>query len=232
MLPPILQTQAPAGPKRPEAAGPAAGPFGPSAGPKLITGGSAAAGAGTEAGPSAGPVAPKSLVKFRHQQGFGAEGGQASSRLSQALMRKKEAREVKPVYHPQCKITATFTRLTTQGSFRVSSRVIWDGCALSPSIPETSGSPLVLATVLSKFGTLRAESSSFRSPVTSPPFVLWLSRIATRIYSPQVKTRWSSVGISRRTRSSGNTTAITLASIRWMFTPLWMSWRREVVMRV
>ena len=45
---------------------------------------------------------PRSLVKFRHQQGFAAEGGQASSRLSQALMRKKEAREIKPIFHPQC----------------------------------------------------------------------------------------------------------------------------------
>lgn len=50
-----------------------------------------------------GPAAePRSLVKYRHQQGFAAEGGQASSRLSQALMRKKEAREIKPDYHAQC----------------------------------------------------------------------------------------------------------------------------------
>lgn len=41
-------------------------------------------------------------MKFRHQEGFAAEGGQATSRLSQALMRKKEAREVKPEYHPEC----------------------------------------------------------------------------------------------------------------------------------
>jgi len=46
---------------------------------------------------------PRSLVKYRHQEGFAAEGGQASSRLSQALMKKKEAREIKPDYHAQCK---------------------------------------------------------------------------------------------------------------------------------
>lgn len=51
---------------------------------------------------SAPAAEPRSLVKFRHQQGFAAEGGQSGSKLSQALMRKKEAREVKPVYHPQC----------------------------------------------------------------------------------------------------------------------------------
>lgn len=54
----------------------------------------------TKAGTAA--TEPRSLVKFRHQQGFAAQGGQAGSKLSQALMRKKEAREVKPVYHPQC----------------------------------------------------------------------------------------------------------------------------------
>lgn len=54
-------------------------------------------------GAAPGPAAePRSLVKYRHQQGFAAEGGQASSRLSQALMRKKEAREIKPDYHAQC----------------------------------------------------------------------------------------------------------------------------------
>lgn len=53
---------------------------------------------------SAPAAEPRSLVKFRHQQGFAAEGGQSGSKLSQALMRKKEAREVKPVYHPQCEL--------------------------------------------------------------------------------------------------------------------------------
>jgi pleiotropic regulator 1 len=42
-------------------------------------------------------------VQYRHQQGFAASGGQASSKLSQALMRKKEAREVKPQYHAPCR---------------------------------------------------------------------------------------------------------------------------------
>jgi hypothetical protein len=50
----------------------------------------------------AGPAEPRSLVKYRHQEGFAAEGGQAASRLSQALMKKKEAREIKPDYHAQC----------------------------------------------------------------------------------------------------------------------------------
>jgi pleiotropic regulator 1 len=55
---------------------------------------------------SSAPAAePRSLVKFRHQQGFAAEGGASGSKLSQALMRKKEAREVKPVYHPQWKLS-------------------------------------------------------------------------------------------------------------------------------
>ncbi|RSH93295.1 pre-mRNA-splicing factor prp46 [Saitozyma podzolica] len=97
-LPPVLQSQSagPAGPKKP-AAGPIVG-AGP--GVKLI-------GGPEESAPSSNPPAsePRSLVKFRHQQGFAAEGGQAGSRLSQALMRKKEAREVKPVYHPQWKLS-------------------------------------------------------------------------------------------------------------------------------
>lgn len=54
---------------------------------------------------------PRSLVKYRHQQGFAAEGGQASSRLSQALMKKKEAREIKPDYHAQCKLPILLGRL-------------------------------------------------------------------------------------------------------------------------
>jgi hypothetical protein len=44
----------------------------------------------------------QSLVSFRHQQGYAARGGEASSRLSQALMKKKEQREAKPVYHAPC----------------------------------------------------------------------------------------------------------------------------------
>jgi hypothetical protein len=48
------------------------------------------------------PEENKALVSFRHQQGYGAEGGAASSRLSQALMRKKEEREEKPDYHAPC----------------------------------------------------------------------------------------------------------------------------------
>ncbi|WOO81407.1 Pre-mRNA-splicing factor PRP46 [Vanrija pseudolonga] len=105
VLPPVLQAAgAGAGPKRPAAAGAAAaGPAaGPSAGPKLITGGDSLRDPGAD---TAAPSAPRALVKFRHQEGFAAEGGAASSRLSQALMRKKEAREVKPVYHPQWKLS-------------------------------------------------------------------------------------------------------------------------------
>ncbi|KAK1923597.1 nuclear mRNA splicing, via spliceosome-related protein [Papiliotrema laurentii] len=98
-LPPVLASQqaGPAGPKRPNQPAPVAGAAN---GIKLI--------GGPEAAPtSSSSVAaePRALVKFRHQQGFAAEGGQASSRLSQALMRKKEAREIKPVYHPQWKLS-------------------------------------------------------------------------------------------------------------------------------
>lgn len=99
-LPPALAGAGPAGPKKPAAAGPVAPTAG--AGVKLLTGPEAAP---STAPGSEGPSAPRSLVKFRHQEGFGADGGQASSRLSQALMRKKEAREVKPVYHPQWKLS-------------------------------------------------------------------------------------------------------------------------------
>lgn len=50
------------------------------------------------------PDNTQALVSFRHQQGFAAQGGQASSRLSQALMKKKEQREAKPVYHSPWKL--------------------------------------------------------------------------------------------------------------------------------
>ncbi|KIR33268.1 pre-mRNA-splicing factor PRP46 [Cryptococcus deuterogattii MMRL2647] len=102
-LPPILQSQqaGPAGPKRPKQPSiTVSGAAGPNV--KLI------GGPETETASSSTPEAvaePRSLVKFRHQQGFAAEGGQATSRLSQALMRKKEAREVKPEYHPEWKLT-------------------------------------------------------------------------------------------------------------------------------
>ncbi|KAK8849658.1 pre-mRNA-splicing factor PRP46 [Kwoniella newhampshirensis] len=103
-LPPILQAQqaGPAGPKRPgQTPGPAAsGPAVP--GQKLIGGPDAEPTSSSAPGPAA---EPRALVKFRHQQGFAAEGGQTGSKLSQALMRKKEAREVKPEYHPQWKLT-------------------------------------------------------------------------------------------------------------------------------
>ncbi|WWD04577.1 pre-mRNA-splicing factor PRP46 [Kwoniella europaea PYCC6329] len=103
-LPPILASQqGPTGPKRPAAAnGNGSSAPGPQAGQKLIGGPEAATSSSNTSDPAA---EPRSLVKFRHQQGFAAEGGQASSRLSQALMRKKEAREVKPEYHPQWKLT-------------------------------------------------------------------------------------------------------------------------------
>ncbi len=42
-------------------------------------------------------------MAFRQQQGFDAAGGQAQSRLSQALMRKKMEREEKPLYHAPCR---------------------------------------------------------------------------------------------------------------------------------
>ncbi|KAL7425127.1 pre-mRNA-splicing factor prp46 [Cryptotrichosporon argae] len=99
-LPPALQAQAgPAGPKRAAAASsvPANG------GVKLITGLEDAG--STSSSTFSAASEPRALVKFRHQQGFAAEGGQATSKLSQALMRKKEAREVKPVYHPQWKLS-------------------------------------------------------------------------------------------------------------------------------
>ncbi|ADV23409.1 pre-mRNA-splicing factor PRP46 [Cryptococcus gattii Ru294] len=102
-LPPILQSQqaGPAGPKPPKQPSiTVSGTAGPNV--KLIGGLEA------EKASSSTPEAaaePRSLVKFRHQQGFAAEGGQATSRLSQALMRKKEAREVKPEYHPEWKLT-------------------------------------------------------------------------------------------------------------------------------
>ncbi|ODN72948.1 pre-mRNA-splicing factor PRP46, variant [Cryptococcus amylolentus CBS 6039] len=101
-LPPILQSQTagPAGPKRPSQAAIAA-PGAAAAGVKLIGGPEA------RSTSSSGPQAPEpqALVKFRHQQGYAAQGGQAGSRLSQALMRKKEAREIKPEYHPQWKLS-------------------------------------------------------------------------------------------------------------------------------
>jgi pleiotropic regulator 1 len=113
-LPPVLAAQqaGPTGPKRPTQAG--TGTAGP--GVKLI---------GGIEGPTSLVISsslplhlaeesmldrstsdpasePRSLVKFRHQQGFAAEGGHTGSKLSQALMRKKEAREIKPKYHAQC----------------------------------------------------------------------------------------------------------------------------------
>jgi pleiotropic regulator 1 len=54
-------------------------------------------------------------VKYRHQQGFAAEGGQAASKLSQALMRKKEAREIKPDYHAQCRSFNKLVRICSDG---------------------------------------------------------------------------------------------------------------------
>ncbi|ORX37733.1 WD40-repeat-containing domain protein [Kockovaella imperatae] len=102
-LPPVLAAQqaGPAGPKRP--AQPAANGGGAGPGVKLIGGPETAS--SSTSGSAAAAAEPRLLVKFRHQQGFAAEGGHSGSRLSQALMRKKEAREVKPVYHPQWKLT-------------------------------------------------------------------------------------------------------------------------------
>ncbi|KAK4688549.1 pleiotropic regulator 1, partial [Tremellales sp. Uapishka_1] len=88
-LPPVLQSQTagPAGPKRPSVVGSAG------AGVKLI------------GGPEAASRHVHISLPYRHQQGFAAQGGQAASKLSQALMRKKEAREIKPAYHPQWKLS-------------------------------------------------------------------------------------------------------------------------------
>jgi len=77
------------------------------AGRLLLEGGSAAGGATTngraaEAGPS------QELVSYRHSQGLNAEGGANQSRLSKELMRRKEAREVVPEYHPQCTSTSIY----------------------------------------------------------------------------------------------------------------------------
>jgi hypothetical protein len=111
VLPPILQSKQAGGvgPKRPQAAG-AAGPSRGAAGAitngvqgmKLIEGpgGSAVNGAAGSA-PTSVPV-NKELVAFRQQQGFDAQGGQAASRLSQALMKKKQERDEKPQYHAPC----------------------------------------------------------------------------------------------------------------------------------
>jgi hypothetical protein len=49
-----------------------------------------------------GSSSSQALTSFRHQQGYAAQGGEASSRLSQALMKKKEQREAKPAYHAPC----------------------------------------------------------------------------------------------------------------------------------
>ncbi|EIW71516.1 hypothetical protein TREMEDRAFT_27014 [Tremella mesenterica DSM 1558] len=101
-LPPVLQSQqaGPTGPKRPQsglAPSPGVGP-----GVKLIGGPTSSS---TSTNGHSAVAEPRSLVKYRHQQGFSAEGGQAASRLSQALMRKKEAREIKPEYHAQWKLS-------------------------------------------------------------------------------------------------------------------------------
>ncbi|ORY34752.1 WD40-repeat-containing domain protein [Naematelia encephala] len=95
-LPPVLASQqaGPAAPKRP------ATPAGAGAGVKLITGPG-----GLSSSASSASAEPRALVKFRHQEGLAAEGGHGGSRLSQALMRKKEAREVKPDYHAQWKLS-------------------------------------------------------------------------------------------------------------------------------
>ena len=67
------------------------------AGRLMLEGGSATRnGRAAEAAPS------QELVSYRHSQGLNAEGGANQSRLSKELMRRKEAREVVPEYHPQC----------------------------------------------------------------------------------------------------------------------------------
>ncbi|KAJ9120503.1 pre-mRNA-splicing factor prp46 [Naganishia onofrii] len=107
-LPPVLAAKQPAGPKRPQ---PTKGAI--TNGQRTITNG--AGGMKLIGGPvdsttedrsssESIPEENKALVSFRHQQGYGAEGGAASSRLSQALMRKKEEREEKPDYHAPWKL--------------------------------------------------------------------------------------------------------------------------------
>ena len=65
-------------------------------------------------------------------------------------MRKKEAREVKPAYHPQCTLGTAdplqVASLIPQGSLRVSSLDIWAGFGLLLWTRGTSGSPPAPAT--------------------------------------------------------------------------------------
>lgn len=65
----------------------------------MIEGGSS----GERNGRSAEAKGPsQELVSYRHAQGLDSNGGVNQSRLSKELMKRKEAREVVPEYHPQC----------------------------------------------------------------------------------------------------------------------------------
>lgn len=70
-------------------------------------------------------------------------------------MRKKEAREVKPEYHPECEPYLYFLRrinlTASQGSLHELFPAIWDGCALLQWIQGISGLLPVLVTVLSRY---------------------------------------------------------------------------------
>lgn len=162
-LPPILANQqaGPTGPKRPATQNAGPGSAGP--GVKLIGGPGEVRYVlvrdpthSSSTSISNAVPEPRALVKFRHQQGFAAQGGQAGSKLSQALMRKKEAREIKPIYHPQCKLGHDSANI--QGNYPGSFQDIWAGYALLPSILETNGLLLERVTEWSRYGIWHRES--------------------------------------------------------------------------
>lgn len=160
-----------------------------------------------------GPAAePRSLVKYRHQQGFASEGGAASSRLSQALMRKKEAREIKPDYHAQC-MSPSVSRLAESQSDLclgkltrvISGHMGWvRAVAVDPGnqwFATGAGDRVVKvgpefqqecagADLVNRSGTWRPESSNYHSPVTFRPFVVWASRTDIHTCSRLPRTKW------------------------------------------
>lgn len=111
------------------------------AGRLMLEGGSAGGttnGRAAEAGPS------QELVSYRHSQGLNAEGGANQSRLSKELMRRKEAREVVPEYHPQCAsssctacIALVSSRLLRCLQPKVVALALLDGIQGSRSLPAS-----------------------------------------------------------------------------------------------